>query len=67
MKESEVALWVSQAKTNREIAIILGMATRTVEKHVEGLLRKLHVENRTAAALEIIRQQRTIENAGQGQ
>jgi DNA-binding NarL/FixJ family response regulator len=29
--------------------------TRTVEKHVENLLRKLHVENRTAAALEIVR------------
>ena len=34
--------------------------TRTVEKHVENLLRKLHVENRTAAALEIVRDRQSI-------
>ena len=54
-KERQVARWLAQAKTNGEIGTILGISTRTVEKHVENLLRKLHVENRTAAALEIAR------------
>jgi len=54
-KERQVARWLAQAKTNWEIGAILGISTRTVEKHVENLLRKLHVENRTAAALEIAR------------
>ena len=55
-RQRQVAAWLAQGKTNREIATILGIATRTVEKHVETLLRKLHVENRTAAALEIVRE-----------
>jgi len=50
-RESQVAFWLARGKTNSEIGIILAMRTRTVEKHVEHLLRKLHVENRTAAAL----------------
>ena len=54
-KERQVARWLAQAKTNWEIGTILGISTRTVEKHVENLLRKLNVENRTAAALEIVR------------
>jgi DNA-binding CsgD family transcriptional regulator len=54
-KERQVARWLAQAKTNWEIGTILGISTRTVEKHVENLLRKLDVENRTAAALEIAR------------
>ena len=54
-KERQVARWIAQAKTNWEIGTILGISTRTVEKHVEHLLRKLRVENRTAAALELVR------------
>jgi DNA-binding CsgD family transcriptional regulator len=54
-KERQVARWLAQAKTNWEIGTILGISPRTVEKHVENLLRKLDVENRTAAALEIAR------------
>jgi DNA-binding CsgD family transcriptional regulator len=50
-REIEVATWLTQAKANPEIAIILGMSRRTVEKHVEHILEKLGVENRTAAAL----------------
>jgi len=50
-RETEVGFWLSQGKTNLEIGVILKMATRTAEKHVESILRKLHVENRTAAAM----------------
>ena len=52
-RESHVAFWLSHGKTNREISLILKTAPRTVEKHVESILRKLHVENRTTAALTI--------------
>ena len=50
-REAEVALWLANGKTNVEIAIILDANRRTVEKHVENILRKLEAENRTTAAL----------------
>jgi DNA-binding NarL/FixJ family response regulator len=50
-RESEVAMWLSRGKTNREIARIVSSSARTVEKHVERVLAKLGVENRTAAAV----------------
>jgi DNA-binding CsgD family transcriptional regulator len=49
-RECDVAFWLSHGKTNAEIAIILHVACRTAEKHVEAILRKLKVENRTTAA-----------------
>jgi DNA-binding CsgD family transcriptional regulator len=50
-RECDVALWLSQGKTNPEIAMILGISPRTAEKHVEAILRKMHAENRTTAAV----------------
>lgn len=49
-RESEVLHWVANGKTNREIAEILSMSPRTVNKHLEQIFPKLGVENRTAAA-----------------
>ncbi|MBN9427055.1 MAG: response regulator [Burkholderiales bacterium] len=49
-RESEVLLWVARGKTNRDIAEILGMSPRTVNKHLEHVFEKLGVETRTAAA-----------------
>ncbi len=49
-RESEVLYWISQGKTNKEIAEILDMSPRTVNKHLETIFPKLAVENRTAAA-----------------
>ncbi|HTH62680.1 MAG TPA: response regulator transcription factor [Paraburkholderia sp.] len=49
-REAEVLLWLSRGKTNRDIGDILDMAPRTVNKHLEHLFRKLHVETRSAAA-----------------
>ena len=49
-RESDVFLWLARGKTNREIAQILEMSPRTVNKHLEQLFKKLGVENRTAAA-----------------
>ena len=48
-REAEVLLWVSRGKTNRDIADILGMSPRTVNKHLEQMFTKLGVENRAAA------------------
>ena len=50
MREGEVLAWLSKGKTNRDIAQILGLSPRTVDKHLEQIYAKLGVENRTAAA-----------------
>lgn len=49
-RESQVLHWLANGKTNREIAQILEMSPRTVNKHLEQVFPKLGVENRTAAA-----------------
>jgi len=50
-REREVLRWVAEGKANAEIAVILGLTAGTVKLHVERILMKLGVENRTAAAL----------------
>jgi DNA-binding NarL/FixJ family response regulator len=49
-REGEVLAWLAKGKTNRDIAQILGLSPRTVDKHLEQIYAKLGVENRTAAA-----------------
>ncbi|HEX4352491.1 MAG TPA: LuxR C-terminal-related transcriptional regulator [Polyangiales bacterium] len=49
-RESEVYAWLRQGKTNGEIATILGISLHTVKRHVEKVLHKLDVPNRSAAA-----------------
>jgi DNA-binding NarL/FixJ family response regulator len=49
-RETEVLTWIAQGKTNREIGIILNACTGTICKHVERILCKLRVKNRTSAA-----------------
>jgi DNA-binding CsgD family transcriptional regulator len=50
-RENEVLRWVVAGKRNAEISSLVGAAPRTIGKHVENILRKLHVENRGAAVL----------------
>ncbi len=50
-REAEVLLWITRGKANRDIADLLEISLRTVTKHVEQILIKLGVENRTAAAV----------------
>jgi DNA-binding CsgD family transcriptional regulator len=59
-RETEVAHWLAQGKTNAEIAHILGISAATAKNHVERILFKLKVESRLAAALIISRK----ENSG---
>ncbi len=49
-REAEVLSWVAKGKTNRDVADILGMSPRTVNKHLEHVFEKLGVETRAAAA-----------------
>lgn len=49
-RETEVVTWLARGKTNRDIAEILGMSHRTVNKHLEHIFEKLGVETRAAAA-----------------
>lgn len=49
-REVEVLAWLAKGKTNRDIADILQLSPRTVNKHLEHVYVKLGVETRTAAA-----------------
>jgi len=49
-REAEVLLWLAHGKTNREIAEILQMSPRTVNKHLEQMYPKIGADNRTIAA-----------------
>jgi DNA-binding response OmpR family regulator/DNA-binding CsgD family transcriptional regulator len=54
-RESEVLLWISRGKPNRDIGEILNISPRTVNKHLEQIFVKLGVENRSAAAATAVR------------
>ena len=47
-RQTEVACWISEGKTNADIATILGISPRTVHKHVEHILERMGVESRVA-------------------
>ena len=49
-RETEVLSWIAKGKTNRDVAEILGMSPRTVNKHLEHVFEKLGVATRAAAA-----------------
>jgi DNA-binding NarL/FixJ family response regulator len=54
-REAEVLLWLGRGKSNRDIADILVLSPRTVNKHLEGIFAKLGVENRASAAALAVR------------
>ncbi len=54
-RESEVLLWVSRGKSNREIGEILTISPRTVDKHVAQIFAKLGVANRASAAARAVK------------
>jgi DNA-binding CsgD family transcriptional regulator len=49
-REAEVLYWITEGKTNPEIAIILNASPDTVKKHAANLYGKLGVPTRTSAA-----------------
>ena len=54
-RESEVLLWLSRGKSNADIAAILDVSPRTINKHLEQIYKKIGVENRTAAVRVVMR------------
>jgi DNA-binding CsgD family transcriptional regulator len=58
-RQTEVLFWMSQGKTDNDIAFLLGISPRTVHKHTESIYVKLGVETRTAAALVAIEKLRS--------
>jgi DNA-binding NarL/FixJ family response regulator len=54
-REAEVLVWIARGKSNRNISEILGISSRTVDKHLEQIYAKLGVENRVLAAALAVR------------
>jgi len=55
-RENEVLHWLARGKTDIEIAALLGLSPRTVQKHLEHVYVKLGVETRTAAVMRALAQ-----------
>ena len=55
-REVEVLKLVAQGQPNQEIAETLVISERTVRTHVSNILNKLHLANRTQAALYALRE-----------
>jgi DNA-binding response OmpR family regulator/DNA-binding CsgD family transcriptional regulator len=58
-REGQVLYWLTKGKANRDIAEILGLSTRTIDKHLQQIYAKLEVENRTSAtaiAVQLLRE-----------
>ena len=53
-RKFEVAWWVSEGKTNGDIAGILGISPRTVQKHVENIFERLGAESRVEVTRRMI-------------
>jgi DNA-binding NarL/FixJ family response regulator len=66
-REAEVLLWVAQGKSNSDVGVLLGMAEKTVKKHMGNIFDKLGLEGRNAAtvkALETLSKKGSAANAG---
>ena len=50
-REAEVMHWLARGKTDADIAALLSISPRTVQKHLEHVYVKLGVETRTAAVM----------------
>jgi len=53
-RESEVAIWLVEGKTNAEIAALMRLQTQTVKGHVTALFNKTGTGNRLALTLRLI-------------
>ncbi len=53
-REREVAELVSGGQSNRDVATVLVISERTVERHMENIFRKLDVRSRAAVAAAVV-------------
>ena len=54
-RETDVLLWLAAGKSNRDIADILGLSHRTINKYLDQIYLKISVENRASAAAKAVR------------
>lgn len=55
-RELEVAVFIAQGKSNKEIAQILNCSDQTVKSHRSSILRKVGVDNSIAASVILVKQ-----------
>jgi DNA-binding NarL/FixJ family response regulator len=55
-REREMLQFLAEGRKNKEIAEVLSLAEKTVKNHVSSILRKLHVNTRTEAAMKAVRE-----------
>ena len=55
-REVKTLQWIARGLNNQEIGATLGIHERTVAKYVSSILAKLHLSNRTQAALYALRE-----------
>jgi DNA-binding CsgD family transcriptional regulator len=48
-RQCDIMDWIAEGKTSAEVAMILEISPRTVEKHLEAIFQRFGVENRVAA------------------
>lgn len=53
-RQAEVAFWIAQAKTNDELAIILGISPHTATHHAEAILARLGLATRAEVMLRVL-------------
>lgn len=56
LRETEVLRLIARGHSNKEIAATLVISEKTVKTHVSNILQKLHLADRTQAALYAVRQ-----------
>lgn len=61
IRETEILMWISRGKTNKEMGIILGSSPRTINKHLEHIFEKLGVTTRTAAVSAVLQRQTNLD------
>lgn len=59
-RESEVAYWLTEGKTNGEVAMLMRLQTQTVKAHVTSLFNKTRTGNRLALTLHLLEVTRTL-------
>ena len=48
-RQAEILYWVTEGKSNHEVAIILGCSINTVKTHLKAIFRHLTLQSRAAA------------------
>lgn len=55
-RQKEVLHMLVEGRSNKEIAVVMGIEVRTVKAHIASLLRKMGVRNRIALSMQAIKQ-----------